>query len=78
MYLLGYERETKEENKNSHRLYTGHIWSTRVAYNGRGDGEESTKTTKDIFWPSKTTASVAQNVRLFQCTNNFSIKKILF
>jgi len=48
MYLLGYEREIKEK-KNSHRLYTGHIWSTRVAYNERRNGEESTKTVKYIF-----------------------------
>jgi hypothetical protein len=48
MYLLGYEREIKEE-KNNHRRYTGHIRSTRVAYNGRGDEEESTKIAEYIF-----------------------------
>jgi hypothetical protein len=42
-------REKLRKKKNSHRRYTGHIRSTRVAYNGRGDEEESTKTAEDIF-----------------------------
>ena len=46
---VGERNEGWKRRRNGHRWYTAHIWSAHAAYNGKGDREKSTKTTKEIF-----------------------------